>query len=384
MADERCLFPLVDEADYFGDFGVGHDGGDGEGEFLGVDLFGDGEGEVVELGVAFLTVGRDGVVDDGLHAVVGEIFLQLVAALGTDREDVEHVGVGIGNAGEYDCGVGDAVDVHAGYLFAAGVVGVEVTELNVEHCGLDFVEAGVAADVAEYVFACGAVVGEGTDGACELFVVGGDGSGVAECAEVFAGVEAVAGGVAERSGAAAVEEASVGLGVVFDEFEIVLLADAADLVGVGALAVEVHDHDGAGAGGDGCFDARGVDLIGGYVGLHEDGHEAVFGDGEDGCYVGVGGDDDFVAGLHDAHFDVGAEYPDECVEAVGAAYGIAGADVVGIVFFKLFVLFALEIPAGVDYAADCLTDFVAVACGDFLKIKKFYHDGTLILLWNTF
>ncbi len=37
------LLPLVDEADYLGDFGVGHDGGDGEGEFLGVDLFGDWE-----------------------------------------------------------------------------------------------------------------------------------------------------------------------------------------------------------------------------------------------------------------------------------------------------------------------------------------------------
>lgn len=36
-------FPVVDEADYLGDFGVGHDGGDGEGEFLGVDLFGDWE-----------------------------------------------------------------------------------------------------------------------------------------------------------------------------------------------------------------------------------------------------------------------------------------------------------------------------------------------------
>ena len=343
-----------------------------------MDLFGDGEGEVVELGVAFLTVGRYGVVDDGLHAVVGEIFLQLVAALGTDREDVEHMGVGIGNAGEYDGGVGDAVDVHAGYLFAAGVVGVEVTELNVGRCAL-----GLASLLAEHVFACGAVVGEGTDGACELFVVGGDGSGVAECAEVFAGVEAVAGGVAERSGAAAVEEASVGLGVVFDEFEMVVFADAADLVGVGALAVEVHDHDGAGAGGDGRFDARGVDLIGGYVGLHEDGHEAVFGDGEYGGDIGVGGDDDFVAWLHDAHFHIGAEYPDECVEAVGAAYGIACADVVGVVFFKLFVFFALQVPAGIDYSADCLTDFVAVARGDFLKIRKFYHDGMLILLWNT-
>ena len=172
-------FPVVDEADYLGDFGVGHHGGDGEGELLGVDLLGDREGEVVELRIAFLAVGRNRIVDDGLHAVVGEILLQLVAALGADREDVEHVGVGIGNAGEYDCGVDDAVDIHAGYLLAAGVVGVEVAELHAEHGGLDLVEAGVAAYVAEDVFARGAVVGEGADGAGELFVVGGDCSAVA-------------------------------------------------------------------------------------------------------------------------------------------------------------------------------------------------------------
>ena len=170
---------MIDEADYCGDFGVGHHGGDGEGELLGVDLLGDGKGEVVELRVAFLTVGRNGVVDDGLHAVVGEILLQLVAALGTDREDVEHVGVRVGNLRENDCGVGDAVDVHAGYLLAAGVVGVEVTELHAEHGGLDLVEAGVAAYVFEHVLARGAVVGEGADGAGELFVVGGDCSAVA-------------------------------------------------------------------------------------------------------------------------------------------------------------------------------------------------------------
>lgn len=73
--DSARWFPAVDEADYFGDFLIGHHGGDGEGELLGVDLLGDREGEVVELRVAFLTVGRDGVVDDGLHAVVGKVLL---------------------------------------------------------------------------------------------------------------------------------------------------------------------------------------------------------------------------------------------------------------------------------------------------------------------
>mgnify|MGYP006943504108 FL=1 len=152
---------------------------------------------MVELGVAFLTVGWDGVMDNGLDAVVGEVLLELVAVGGADGEYVEYVGVGVGDTWEDDCGVGDVVDVRAGDLFAAGVVGVEVSEFDVENCGLDFIEAGVASDVAEDVFACGSVVGKCADGVGELFVVGGDGSAVAECAEVFAGVEAVAGGVAE-------------------------------------------------------------------------------------------------------------------------------------------------------------------------------------------
>ncbi len=70
------------------------------------------------------------------------------------------------------------------------------------------------------------------------------------------------------------------LGVVFDEFEVVLAADLSDLFGVGALAVEVDDEYGAGAWGDGSLDAVGVDLVGVDVGFDEDGGEAVFGDGE--------------------------------------------------------------------------------------------------------
>lgn len=73
----------------------------------------------------------------------------------------------------------------------------------------------------------------------------------------------------------------MGLGVVFDEFEVVLAADLSDLFGVGALAVEVDDEYGAGAWGYGCLDARGVDLVGGDVGFDEDGGESVFGYGED-------------------------------------------------------------------------------------------------------
>lgn len=91
-----------------------------------MDGFGDGIGAVVPPAVTFLFVGRYGVVDYCLDTVFGEVGLELVALFGADWEDVEHVAVPVCNFGGYDGGVCDAVDVHAGYFFAAGVVGVEV------------------------------------------------------------------------------------------------------------------------------------------------------------------------------------------------------------------------------------------------------------------
>ena len=80
---------------------------------------------------------------------------------------------------------------------AAGVVGVEVAELDGEDGRLDFVEAAVATAVLEYIFAGRAVVGEGADGAGEVGIVGGHGAAVAQGAEVLAGVEAVACGMTQ-------------------------------------------------------------------------------------------------------------------------------------------------------------------------------------------
>ena len=53
-----------------------------------MDGLGDGQGQPGPFTVTLLTVRRYGIVDQGLHAVVGQIPLQFVTAPATDGEDV--------------------------------------------------------------------------------------------------------------------------------------------------------------------------------------------------------------------------------------------------------------------------------------------------------
>ncbi len=197
-------------------FGGGDDGGDGEGELGGVDAFADGVAAVVPFGVAFLAVRGDGVVDEGLHTVVGQVALQFVAAGGEDGEDVEYVGIEVGDGRQLYQRVADLREVDACDRTAVEVVGIKMRQLRPQHGGLYFIETRIETLVFEYVFAVGTVVGECADGGGEEGVVGGDDACVAQCSEVFAGVETVAGGVAKGARAPTLEEAPVGLGVVFD------------------------------------------------------------------------------------------------------------------------------------------------------------------------
>lgn len=62
---------------------------------MGAEAFGYGVAAVVPFLVALLFVGRDGIVNECLNAVVGKILLQLVAAFRHYREDMEDIAVPI-------------------------------------------------------------------------------------------------------------------------------------------------------------------------------------------------------------------------------------------------------------------------------------------------
>ena len=91
-------------------------------EFLRCDLFSDGEGQVVPRPVTLLLMRRNGIVDEGLDAVLRQMGLQRVALLAQNREKVIDV-VGVGQArGQRNQRIGDVVVIVVGDFLPVGVV----------------------------------------------------------------------------------------------------------------------------------------------------------------------------------------------------------------------------------------------------------------------
>jgi hypothetical protein len=141
-----------------------------------------------------------------------------------------------------------------------------------------------------------AVVGEAAYPLGQLGVGGDHRAGVAEGAQVLAGIEAEARGHAERAGPPVVPLATVRLGGVLDQRNARPRGDGGQAVHVGHVAVELDHDDRAGARGDG----RGQDLGGDQEGVRVDVDEGRNGADPDhrggGSDERVGGHDHLVAG----------------------------------------------------------------------------------------
>ena len=59
-----------------------------DGKFLSVDLLSDGEREIIPIAVATLLVGRYGIMDLSLYAIILMILLKAVAMLTKHRKDM--------------------------------------------------------------------------------------------------------------------------------------------------------------------------------------------------------------------------------------------------------------------------------------------------------
>ena len=123
---------------------------------------------------------------------------------------------------------------------APGLVPVlQPHQLDAEHRGLDGIETAVIALDVVKIFLRLPVIPDHADLLRHLFVLGHDGAGLAEGAEVLAGVEAKAAGCAQGSCFFAFVRGAVGLAGVFDDNEVELASDFEDRVHVGRLAVKV-------------------------------------------------------------------------------------------------------------------------------------------------
>lgn len=186
----------IDGVNHFCGLFLSNGGADGEGKLLGRDALGDGEIQLRGVpglaSVALLVVRRDGVMDHRADALRLQIVVQSIAfAIGNQhREEVIDI-LRIREARRQgDERIAQMLIIVRRNSLPMSVVLLQVLELNVQHRGLNLVQAGVAAGVFEDVFLLAAVVGQGPHRRCQFRVVGGHGAAVAQGAEVLAGVEA--------------------------------------------------------------------------------------------------------------------------------------------------------------------------------------------------
>ena len=145
------------------------------------------------------------------------------------------------------------------------------------------------------VLVVAAVIAQGADLLGQGLVAGGHAAGIAQGAQVFAGVKAEPGGIAQTACAAALVGGTVSLGSILDDLQAVGTGDLQNRVHVGALAVEVHSHDSLGLLGDGRLDAGGINVVAGQHRLHKDRRCPGVGDSQHGGNKGVGWHDNLVS-----------------------------------------------------------------------------------------
>ena len=103
--------------------------------------------------------------------------------------------------------------------------------------------------------------------------------------------------VSSRAGAAPLELATMGVGTVFDNHQLMLAGDGEQCVHVGKTHGHVHRHQRASARSDRCTDGFGIDAI--RIGVHIDEHRHATGleNGDGGAIPRVSGHDDFITKL---------------------------------------------------------------------------------------
>ena len=169
------------------------------------------------------------------------------------------------------------------------------------------------------------------------------------------------------------ETTAMGLGIVFNQLEMMTTADIPYPIGIGTATVKMNDHHGPGSSGNGLFYQPFVNLKGIGIRLHEYRLEAVFGDREDARDIGVGRHDDLIALFHHTHIDIGAENQCQRIQTVGAADTVARTNIVGIVLFKAPRSLSTQIPPTVEHTADSVANLVIVASIHLPKVKITDH-----------
>ncbi len=302
-----------------------------------------------------------------------KMFFQSVAVVAENREKMIDILSGRSATGQPDKRIPNLVII-TGRHSATGLVVLEKPrELHRQHGSLNFIETGITSGIGEDIFSGRTVIAETADHFSEAGIISGDGPGIAESPEIFAGIKTVAGSMGKRARETVQITAAVCLRVVLDDEQSMFTADLPYPLRPGTTAIEMDKKEGASAGRQGGFETVGVELERIRVGVNKDRHKTIFRNGKNGSDICISRDNHFVAGLEQAHLDPCTIDKSERIEAVSATDTMPGANETRIFAFEGFDAGALKIAARGDNFLHDLFNASAEGGRDCFEVKKFNH-----------
>ena len=169
----------------------------------------------------------------------------------------------------------------------------------------------------------------------------------------------------------------MGLGVVFNEFQIMSAAYFAYPFGIGASAIEMDNHYRPCAGRYRLLYHRIIYLESEWRGFYQHWFEIILRYRKDGRNVGIGRHNHLIALRHDAHLDICTEDKRQGIKAVAAANAVSGSDIPGIMLLEIRRGFTLKIPSPLYDTPYGLLYLLAMQGGNLLQFQISYHISNL-------
>ena len=258
-------------------------------------------------------------------------------------------------------------------LLATLICLIKMAQFHIKDSGLEFIDTRVAAQIVVDIFLMTAIIAQSHHDSSQFVIVSGHSTSIAESAKVLAWIETVTSSIAKGTSLVVAKSTSMSLGIIFDEFQMMMPADVPNQGSIGATTIEMDNHDSACAWGDGTLYLCIVNLKRIEGRLHENGFQPTLSNSEDRGDVGIGRHDDLIPRLHHAHLDISAKNKGQGIETITATYAETGTDIIGIVLLKAARGLSFQIPSAVEYATDSLTNLCIIQVIDSLQVKILNH-----------
>lgn len=138
--------------------------------------------------------------------------------------------------------------------------------------------------------------------------------------------------------------ATMTLSTILYEFEIVFLAKSTNFIGICITTIKVYNNDSLGLVRNSGFYDIIVDFKSIRIRFDIHRNEIILSNSEGSCNIGICWYDHLISWLHYPHFNVCTKNPNQCIQTISATNGMPTTNKLGIMSFKLLVLFTLEIP----------------------------------------